>query len=382
MEIEKELDLNMILSLISLAWALMGVIFINKEYNSQSPKKRYSFSILFVYSITFIIKILSFYLHIENQILEIILYNTIFLYGPLLYLFSKEILNSPITNWKKTILHFTPFIFIVLYNLIHIFINNTFVGLKDFFIVWGGTISILTYGIIILKEVIKYNKFIDSQFSSHETNITLSWLKVLSIGYISLFALAFTLLFLLKPNLLHIPREIIHFFPAEFIINIPVSFFIFDFVLHCPNQKIIKIDTTILPTKDENKTSSSLKDKELIEEVNQLEIFMNKNKPYLDSNISLDKLSLNIGISRHKLSHIITDGCESTFYRYINKYRLDEFEKLILKGKYNDYSILGLAYECGFKGSSSFYNALKKEKNLTPKQYINIIESNKYKKNR
>ncbi len=375
MELEKELDLNMILSLISLAWALMGFIFINKEYNSKSPKKRYSFSILFAYSIPFIIKILSYYFNLENSIIGIVLYNLIFLFGPLLYLFYKEILNNPIKNWKIIVLHFIPFIIAVIYNILHNLFNNSTLGLKDLLIVWAGTFSILTYGIFILKEINKYNKYIDSQFSNHESNITLSWLKALSIGYIGLFSFSFAILFLFRPNFLNFSRNITHYFPPEFIMNIPLSFFIFDFVLHCPNQKIIKIDLTI-PIKKEN-NNEVMKDKNLLKEVEILNKFMIEKKPFLDSNLSLDKLSINMGLSRHKLSNIISNGCNSTFYNYINKYRINEFEDLIIKGKYKSFSILGLAYECGFKESSSFYNALKKQKNLTPKQFISQIESKK-----
>ena len=376
-QLEQELDLNMILSLISLAWALMGFIFINKEYNSKSPKKRYSFSILFVYSLTFIIKILSFYFNIENTIIGIILYNSIFLFGPLLYLYYKELLNSHINNWKIVLFHFIPFLLTVIYNIIHNSFNNSTLGLKDVIIVWGGTLSILTYGIIIFKDIKKYNKFIDNQFSNHESNITLSWLKILSIGYISLFTFSFLILFLLRPNFLNFPREITHYFPPEFIMNIPLSFFIFDFVLNCPNQKIINIDLT-LPIKNESPIKNNkIINSEILQEVKNLDNYMEEKKPYLDSNLSLDKLSNNIGISRHKLSLIITNGCNSTFYNYINKYRIDEFEDLINKGKYKNFSILGLAYECGFKGSSSFYNALKKQKNLTPKQFISQIEAKK-----
>ncbi|MGD1822744.1 MAG: helix-turn-helix domain-containing protein [Pleomorphochaeta sp.] len=266
-----------------------------------------------------------------------------------------------------------PFLVIFIYNIIHSKSNNTSDGLHDFLLIWGGSFSVLSYGIIIFRDILKYNKHIDNQFSSHETNITLSWLKGLSIGYIILFATSFLTLFLFRPNFLHIPRILTDYLPAEFILNIPLAFFILDFILHCPTQKVITIDKALPIKKPETTTLKA--NTELIENTEKLKSFMQENEPFLDSELTLDKLSMQIGISRHKLSNIITEGCNSTFYNFINKYRINKFEELIVNGEHNNFSIIGLAYECGFKGSSSFYNAMKKEKNITPKQLIKQIES-------
>ena len=369
---EKKIDFNLIISLIALSWTIIGLLIIKKKEVEDHPKRRYSISLLIVYSLSFFNGIFD-YFSLSHSSLSIINTRTIsFLYGPLLYLFYKEILNQTIKEKKIVFYHLIPFIIALVCDfLVYFKITEDLLILNIL-----SPISILLYGIILLFKIKEYNKEIDTQFSSHETEITLSWLKALAIGYIILFGLSFSTLFLLRPDFLNIPKKITVILTAQLITNIPLAFFILDFVINIGNQKIIKYDKQVSKEihKCEDKKPLYLSS-EIIDQLKYLKNYMSEKKPYLDCDLTLDKLSQETNISRHKISYLITEGMNSNFYTFINHYRIEEFIELVSKGKNKNMSILGLAFECGFKGSSSFYNAMKKEKQMTPKQLISKIQA-------
>ncbi|MDP3682733.1 MAG: helix-turn-helix domain-containing protein, partial [Ignavibacteria bacterium] len=63
------------------------------------------------------------------------------------------------------------------------------------------------------------------------------------------------------------------------------------------------------------------------------------------------------------------------FYKFINKYRIEEVKKLFSDPSRKDYTILAMAYEAGFPSKSSFHNIFKNFTGLTPTEYRNRLQS-------
>jgi AraC-like DNA-binding protein len=61
---------------------------------------------------------------------------------------------------------------------------------------------------------------------------------------------------------------------------------------------------------------------------------------------------------------------EKTFYDYINGKRIEEFKKMILRPENQKYTIVGLAYDCGFNSKTAFYRNFKNVTGLSPTQYL------------
>jgi len=96
---------------------------------------------------------------------------------------------------------------------------------------------------------------------------------------------------------------------------------------------------------------------------------METQKPYLDSELNLIKLSELLSVSTHHLSYVINTGFEKNFFQYINEFRID-YAKKLLKGN-QKLSILGIAYESGFNSKTSFNTTFKKFTNQTPSEFKN-----------
>ena len=75
------------------------------------------------------------------------------------------------------------------------------------------------------------------------------------------------------------------------------------------------------------------------------------------------------------LSLKINQNCEKNFYDLINSYRIQEFKEKAQSVDLNSYSILGLAYDCGFNSKSTFNSVFKKNTQKTPSQYIKELKN-------
>ncbi|MEM6803057.1 MAG: helix-turn-helix domain-containing protein, partial [Bacteroidota bacterium] len=75
-----------------------------------------------------------------------------------------------------------------------------------------------------------------------------------------------------------------------------------------------------------------------------------------------------------KLSYLLNQQLATNFYEYINKHRIAHFKQALSDKKNSNYSLLGLAYDAGFKSKSSFYRIFKKETGMSPSAYLKKIQ--------
>ena len=97
---------------------------------------------------------------------------------------------------------------------------------------------------------------------------------------------------------------------------------------------------------------------------------MENEKLYLDNNLSLKQLSEKLDIHPNYLSQIINERLNKNFYDFVNEYRVNEFKKITLLPKNKNFTLLSLAYDCGFNSKSSFNNVFKKFTKQTPSEFL------------
>jgi YesN/AraC family two-component response regulator len=101
----------------------------------------------------------------------------------------------------------------------------------------------------------------------------------------------------------------------------------------------------------------------------QLLELMEKDKPYLDSEITLPKLGQMLGLNTYQTSYLINNCFEENFYTFINRYRLEACKKMLISPQYTHLSILGIAFQAGFSSKTAFNTFFKKTTGLSPKDY-------------
>ncbi len=144
----------------------------------------------------------------------------------------------------------------------------------------------------------------------------------------------------------------------------------FVFLLMYKVFKLIPSQNFFEHTKYLNKVLSK---KELQYFAIQLEQIMEEEKPYLDKKLSLSDLSKVSGINSNDLSQVFNLHYHSNFYDFINRYRLEYLEGLILDPSYSQYKIMALAEESGFNSKATFYKTFKKTTGVSPTEYLKSI---------
>ncbi len=103
---------------------------------------------------------------------------------------------------------------------------------------------------------------------------------------------------------------------------------------------------------------------------NKLVKYMVDEKPYLDPNLNLTKLSSSLNACSHNISLTINQKFQQNFFDFINSYRVEEAKKQLKNIKQNNLTIEGIAFDSGFNSKAAFYRAFKKNTQLTPSEFV------------
>ena len=234
--------------------------------------------------------------------------------------------------------------------------RSLIIGIVTNFIVFTG------YIVASYIELNKHKKRIHLNFS-FENDIDLTWLKYL-VYAITVIGILITLLL---PFMI---TNRIHFFVVDKIVGVLLVVFIFFLGFRGFNQGNIFQSTSsgfIESNIEDDKEVDLLKGDQMADELHG---YMIKNKPYLNSKLTLYDLSSALNWQTQDLSTHLNKFRNTNFYEFINYYRIEEVKKM-LKKEHKTYTILAIAFECGFNSKASFNRIFKNATGLTPTQYIN-----------
>lgn len=96
---------------------------------------------------------------------------------------------------------------------------------------------------------------------------------------------------------------------------------------------------------------------------------MEQNRPFLDMELSLEKLAEPLAIRPGHLSQILNESLGVNFYEFVNEYRVREAQTRIADPKSADQTMLAIAFESGFNSKASFNRAFKRVTGQTPSEF-------------
>ena len=102
---------------------------------------------------------------------------------------------------------------------------------------------------------------------------------------------------------------------------------------------------------------------------NELYSVLENKKPYLNESLSLTDLADEMNISSKKLSDLLNQHMDVSFYNLINDFRLREVTECMFLPEYSKYTLAGLANECGFQSKATFNRIFKQKFGMSPSQY-------------
>lgn len=114
------------------------------------------------------------------------------------------------------------------------------------------------------------------------------------------------------------------------------------------------------------KKEKRLSDSTLSQLKNKLQELMMKEKSYLDPELSLTSLAQQMSIKEKELSELLQEGFASSFYAYVNEFRIKEVKQMLIDPENDRYTNFALAQRAGFSSKSTFFHLFKKHVGMTP----------------
>lgn len=302
------------------------------------------------------------------------------LHAVFLYLYTISLTENKLPHFPVILLHLLPFLLLAgltlpFYQLSPAEKIAVFkAGGKGFewysiiqlplILLSGGFYSVLT-----LLKIRKYRRKIPD-FLSNTDHKMLRWLEYLTIG-LGLIWL-FTLLF--DDNIIFGGVTVFVLFIGFFGINQVAVF----------SSKVENNSSSIAGShsgstqedqpgtieRKEKYAKSGLDSRQVSEIMSKLEQIMLVEKPFKESELTLNDLARRIDLNPNQLSQVINSETGNTFYHYINTYRIHEFLHLISLPENKKFTFLALAYDCGFNSKTTFNKYFKIQTGKTPSEYF------------
>ncbi len=302
--------------------------------------------------------------------------------SPVLYFYIRSLSLGAFFKWKSILINLLPFlIFNCIAFSIH-YTNTDYLYLKDGFPHFSSALNLefsysLTallalipgyYTILSFILLLRHQKRLPDNYSYTE-KINLNWLKWIVISLLILFIGLFLFIkYGVRYGLVGYPNL---FAVVGAILTIYV-FFIGFCGLH--QDAVFNANRSLQENLNEediiavNYKNSGLSDEKADQIFMRLKLHMDKEKPFLKEDLSLAMLAGELGITANQLSQVINQKSGSNFFNFVNSYRV-----MAVKEKFKDpalaaYSILGIAYDSGFRSKSSFNKIFKETTGQTPLQ--------------
>lgn len=101
----------------------------------------------------------------------------------------------------------------------------------------------------------------------------------------------------------------------------------------------------------------------------QIHVLFEKEATYLDPKLSLVSLAEQLNIHPKQLSQAINEGTEYNFIQFINTYRIQHAQQLLLDPERRTEKIIAIALDSGFGSLSTFNAVFKQATQMTPSAY-------------
>lgn len=277
---------------------------------------------------------------------------TVYLFYDFYFLSGPE----KLTYYKIQAAHLSP-----AFKLMWIF--KVFLG--PMYIIWS------------LIELRKHKRNIAEYFSYSEC-INLNWLKYVIAGLGGVWIIVLTSVFLtiyypeiasyMRDYAIYLSVTVVVFFLGYFGLRQQIIYE--KPIQNLENYKLINTKKVIAGKPKERYKKSGLDENTAKEYHQKLLNHMVKEKPYLNGKLGLKEVADHLNISINHLSQIINEQSGMSFYDFVNQYRIDEVKARLAEPSNGQFTLLSIAYDCGFNSKSSFNSIFKKATGITPSQFL------------
>lgn len=324
-------------------------------------------------------------IYILGQALWFFPQDTGLIIGPLVYFYLKSQTNVQFRFQARDYWHFSPYLIYFFYHLLVFLCGKEGVGwwaqsVHDRLYIgrWeriAENVSLLVYMVLSLRLYQRYRRWLPTERSDIET-IRLSWYKHF-LALVVFSVLAAIVLFLLG---LFMPLSYQDDWILRAIVAFNICYISFNGYIQVQPHRLT-FDHH-LPGSDSEpshlETSTKKAEKPDPAEVQiwckKVEAIMQREKLYLNPELTLSDLSEKLQTHNSWVSYVINTGFQKNFNDFVNAYRVVAFQEKVNDPKWSHYTLLALAFECGFNSKSTFNRAVKKATGQLPSTFGTKIQ--------
>lgn len=304
--------------------------------HKKMPKAKLFLALfLLFYSLRFAKSIILYYTPMNICVKNLFL-GTLLAVGPPLFFYVKKMLNplSQVSN-QEMLIHWSPFLLFELVSL--------------FFPQWRVTYPMYLGLNFYIAIYASYSLYYVSQKSANATDEVKHWVSILCITTILVVTFSVSLGWLIP----------LPYIAMTLVYSVAMVFLAFWAI------KNLELFKKQLPKYSKSSINTSNVKKYMI----ALTQLMEEEKLYLNTDLTLSKLSKKMGISTKELSQVINQETKNNYSKYIAKLRVKEAQRLLKEEQGKMYKISSIAYDSGFHSLSSFNSIFKELTGMTASEY-------------
>lgn len=315
-----------------------------------------------------------------REFLLFIPFQQFFLIGPVIWFYTKSLLDDSFQLRGKDWLHLLPAALYLLYSLV-VFVSDVFL-LEDYYFYadgWDkdlapwyqftGLLAMIAYFAISLRHYNAYRKRIVDELSYADT-VTFRWMKqyLIALLFIMLVRVAFLLLL---PSLGSFGKWFWYYL---------IFAALFCFIALAGYTNAIRAQLVgsgakpkrSPPPSPEPKAESSpgLDNQDLDLFKPRILHLMETERIYENPTLTLTDVADALGTTSKQVSQVINQGFELNFNDFVNHYRVEAVKKRFAAGEQEQFTILSIALGCGFNSKTTFNRVFKRRTGMTPQQYL------------
>lgn len=307
----------------------------------------------------------------------------IFLPAPLIYLYVRSMTNPERPVGKNDLVHAIPFLLFAVLTVPAHFepaqtrlseVQQMYQADKFYFnlVIVLPLLQLFAYFIAITGLLARHTRRIHREFSSL-ASVSLKWVCWFLTGYLAV-AVIWLISFCFKWS-----------FGLK-ILDLAFAVGVYAFGYRGWRQPFIPMTVSDVSVDGDDRLHSGEKPKyaksaltpQQMQDIrNNLMVHIEKQRPFLDPELSLAALASQLNILPHNLSRVINESLKTTFFDLINGFRVKEAQRLLSDPHSRDMKILTAAFEAGFRSKSAFNAAFRHHTGLTPSSYRDRVCSSK-----
>jgi AraC-like DNA-binding protein len=333
-----------------------------------------------------------------RDIMFYIPFQQVLLIGPVIYFYTKSLLNPSFQFQRKDTLHLVPALGYLIYRLI-VFITDKIILQEYYFYADGrdknleswyqvaGFISMMIYFLACLRYYSLYRRII-FQTLSFADRVLFGWIKKYLVAFLFMQVL-WLCFFLFYPGWGNFKEKwwyYLSFSSLMYYIGITgyannVKSFIPFRIAGTENRAVYLLNNNTAEELTEDmldiesaNAGKPAKNEQAEEWKIKILAVIEKEKLYRNQNLTLLQLAQLLHTNQTLVSKMVNQGFHMNFNDFINDYRVKEVIVLLEQGEYKKQTLLGISIDCGFNSKSTFNRCFKKQTGMSPKAYIEKLQ--------